>query len=139
MREVVYGVIPVRHPTSPNREYLVVHHRKGHWAFPKGHQEEGETERETALRELAEETGITEIKLLNEPRFVERYTYTQDGQAREKTVYYYLGFVEDENVELQEDEIQDYRWVPFGDALTQLTFLESRKLIHQANHYLDGV
>ncbi|MBD3304395.1 NUDIX domain-containing protein, partial [Candidatus Woesearchaeota archaeon] len=42
-----------------NGKYLLVKHKEGgHWDFPKGHAEEGETEEETALREIYEETGL---------------------------------------------------------------------------------
>ncbi|MFH1332713.1 MAG: NUDIX domain-containing protein, partial [archaeon] len=43
-----------------NGEFLILQYTAGHWDFPKGHIEKGETERETALRELKEETGITD-------------------------------------------------------------------------------
>ena len=49
-------------PDNTNRKVLLIKHENGgHWAFPKGHVEEGETEVETALREIKEETGLSTL------------------------------------------------------------------------------
>ncbi|MCX6798480.1 MAG: NUDIX domain-containing protein, partial [Candidatus Diapherotrites archaeon] len=44
--------------------FLLLHYAAGHWDFPKGHVEKGETERETLLREVREETGLIDVQLL---------------------------------------------------------------------------
>ena len=53
------GAIVARQ-TDTGREILLIRHvNGGHWAFPKGHVEENETEEQTALREILEETGLS--------------------------------------------------------------------------------
>ena len=47
----------------------------GHWGFPKGHQDAGESEKETAIRELKEETGIDAVNLLEDKTFTEHYSF----------------------------------------------------------------
>ena len=61
-------------------EFLIIQHSvkpnvtEGHWDFPKGHVEENETEFETAVRELKEETGITDFLLID--NFKHRISYS---------------------------------------------------------------
>ena len=58
-KEISCGAVIARQ-TENGREILLIRHvNGGHWAFPKGHMEGNETESETALREIREETGLT--------------------------------------------------------------------------------
>ena len=57
-KEKSCGALVVRRGAE-SPEILLIKHNGGHWAFPKGHVEAGETEEETALREVQEETGLT--------------------------------------------------------------------------------
>jgi bis(5'-nucleosidyl)-tetraphosphatase len=52
-------------------EYLLLKYGLGHWEFVKGHIEKGETEKETIMRELEEETGITDASIIE--GFKEKY------------------------------------------------------------------
>ena len=51
-----------------NEQVLLVKHNKGHWDFPKGHVEEGETEKQTALREVKEETNI-DVQIISDKKW----------------------------------------------------------------------
>ena len=53
---------------NKNNKILLVHHNAGHWDFPKGHIENGETEEQTAIREVKEETNI-DIIINNKYRY----------------------------------------------------------------------
>jgi len=64
IREKTFGIIIFKKEGKGIR-YLLLHHGGEYWNFPKGHQEAGENEIESALRELREETGITEIKIID--------------------------------------------------------------------------
>ena len=99
------GVIPYR-LREGQREYLVLMQTNGSWSFPKGHMEPGETEEETALRELREETGL---KALGEPEGSVTLEYPLTPPCR-KQVVLYLWQVWGE-VKPQESEIRAYRWV----------------------------
>ena len=103
------GVIPFRY-RSGEKEYLVLLQTNNCWSFPKGHMEPGETEEETALRELKEETGLT-ADLIPGIRILTEYDM---HNRRRKQVALFPGEVQGE-VTLQPSEIRDYRWVRAED------------------------
>ncbi|MEM8738681.1 MAG: NUDIX domain-containing protein [Planctomycetota bacterium] len=132
------GVVPYRE-TPGGREYLLVQHRAGHWAFPKGHPERDETPTETARRELAEETGLADVELFDAPAFEEAYAFTKrSGKRVEKTVTYYLGRVAaDAAVVLQEAEVSGYAWGDAEATRGRLTFAEGRALFAEVRAHLE--
>lgn len=132
--EQSFGVIPV-YQKGGQAYFLIIQHNAGHWAFPKGRAEKGETELETAVRELREETGITDVSVQAEPVFEERYTRTTYGSPKQhvsKTVRYFLGVVHDPKIRLQQAEVQDYKWATYDEARALITFDASRRLLEDA-------
>ena len=114
-------------------ELLLLKHRfGGHWSFPKGHVEEGETEVETALREVHEETGLT-IQL--EEGFRQSVEYYPRPNIR-KQVVYFLGYADDDRTKRQEEEISEIRWVPLKNAHREVTFRNDKNLINHAKKFL---
>ncbi len=132
-----FGIVPYRQ-TPRGREFLLVQHIAGHWAFPKGHAEADETPPETARRELAEETGLSDIQLVQHPAFEEVYRFTKrSGRVVKKTVTYYLARVPmDAAVTVQPEEIADFRWADESGTATRLTFDEGKSLFDQVIGYL---
>lgn len=107
---------------------LLVQLYAGHWGFPKGHHEEGESPFETASRELQEETGLTVKHLLSEELYEETYFFTFEEEKIKKTVGYYLAEVEGKEA-IQKEELAALKWVPFEQAADLLTFPELKKLL----------
>lgn len=99
------GVIPYRE-TGGRREYLVLLQNNRSWSFPKGHMEAGENELQTALRELAEETGLRAV-LDPAAKAVSEYDIPPHVH---KQVVLFLGAVSG-TVTPQRSEILSYRWV----------------------------
>lgn len=116
-------------------EILVLKHRYGgHWSFPKGHVEGNETEFETALREVKEETGLS-IDLMGGFRHSVEY-YPRPNTK--KQVVYFLGYAADDTVKRQEEEISEIRWIPLRSAHREVTFKNDKNLINQAKQFLNG-
>ncbi len=115
--------------------FLLLHYLGGHWGFPKGHVEGEETEEQTALRELDEETGIKHAFIL--PNFREKmtYSYYHLGERHDKDVVFMLAETDEEKVVLS-DEHQGYIWLPYDKCLQQLTFDNARAIFQSAGSYL---
>ena len=99
------GVIPFRFHGA-EREYLILLQTNHSWSFPKGHMEPGETEEQTALRELFEETGLR-AKLISGKKAVLEYDIPPFTR---KQVVLFPGEVRG-NVSPQQTEVLDYKWV----------------------------
>lgn len=114
-------------------EVLLIQSKRGkHWGFPKGHMELNETERQTAVREIAEETGVA-VKINTNFRTTVSYRL-REGNFKE--VVYFLCFVEKQEFVMQTEEIRDAAWIPMEQALGKLTFRNDRRVMRQAMDYL---
>src|SRR5579863_5026828 len=108
-------------------EYLLLQYEAGHWDFAKGKIEKGETKEEAALRELHEEASLSADI---EPNFEETFSYIfhdYDKQLAQKTVYFFVGKATHHKVVLSHEHI-DYKWLPYKDALEQLTYDNAKEV-----------
>lgn len=136
MKDQAFGIVPILRQ-SGGMQFLLVQHKAGHWGFPKGHAESGESAIAAARREFEEETGIQEYQLLDQQAFVERYVMIKHWRMVEKTVTYFPAFVRSDRVTYQKKEIQAYAWLPFDDALKTITFHQSRRILVEVEQYLN--
>lgn len=126
------GIIPVWIKEGLVRFLLLKSKQHGHWMFPKGRREPGEEDRETAHRELLEETGIDDVCLIADAVFVEKWFYTEAGEDIAKDVKYFLGIVTNETVTPQPEEVAEYRWVTLAEAKKLLTHPSKAGILKQA-------
>ena len=114
-------------------EFLLIKHRKGgHWGFPKGHVDEGETEQQTALREIYEETGLS-VELLEGFREEDCYS---PKYGVSKTAIYFLAKAASQDVTYIFPEIETHEWLNINEALEQLIFESSKQQLRRAYEYL---
>jgi len=102
------------------KEYniLLIEQKSGFYGFPKGHMEEFESEKETAIREVKEETNL-DIEILSDLRFPLSYLQKSDMK---KEVVYFLAQPINEEVKIQESELSGYEWVNIDEVENKLTF-----------------
>ncbi|MFP4113478.1 MAG: NUDIX domain-containing protein [Spirochaetota bacterium] len=113
--------------------YLVVQHENGgHWGFPKGHAVAGETEMETAAREIAEETGL---HVGFRDGFFQRLYYLTPKERR-KEVVFFLSRVRSPRVRTQRSEIRAHRWLPYWETRELLTYENTKLVLDEASSFL---
>ena len=118
---------------NDKKEVLLIHHNAGHWDFPKGHVESGETEIETAIREVKEETNI-DVEVNKNFRYSIKYSPKKDVI---KEVIYFLARNVSDNKQAQLEEVSEVKWFDFNDAIKQITFDNSRNILIQLKEDLE--
>ncbi|MGI6157950.1 MAG: bis(5'-nucleosyl)-tetraphosphatase [Saccharofermentanales bacterium] len=121
----------VFHEVDGELRVLLVKHRPGHWSFPKGHVEAGETDIETAIREVAEETGI-QIDIASD--FQRQSTYSPKPGVI-KTVVFFLGDYIDGELTPQLEEVSEVRWMAPEEGMPYLVFDRDREIFIDALAY----
>lgn len=116
-------------------DFLLLHYPQGHWDFVKGHVEPEEDELQTALRELKEESGISDVKIVEGFREEMHYFFTHEGQLISKIVVFFLGRVGDRAVEISHEH-QNFDWLPFNEAKKRLTFKNAQEILEKAYNFL---
>lgn len=135
LKEFSYGIIPLSKQGEEWKVLLVQHSRAKFWGFPKGHAEKNEAPKESAQRELFEETHLKVVRFLSEAVIEENYSYTLRGQLIDKTVYLFVAEVEGE-LELQEEEISGAEWFSFEKAQHKLTYDADKSACLAAAEYI---
>lgn len=123
------------------RKYLLLHYEAGHWSFPKGHVEPREDEREAALRELNEETGLSEAEIEFVEGFREsiEYFYKREGATMHKQVVFLLAKTRGRaapKIKLS-FEHTGFEWLAFPQALAQVTFKTDRGVLQKSQDFLE--
>jgi 8-oxo-dGTP pyrophosphatase MutT (NUDIX family) len=126
--------------TQGGRRFLVLGMRRRArdavtWTLPKGTPDRGESVEETALREVAEETGL-EVRIVAPLPSIE-YDFVQDGKRIHKTVHYFLMEPVGGDLSRHDHEFEQVRWVPFDEAAGVLSFQTERDLVAVAGESID--
>jgi 8-oxo-dGTP pyrophosphatase MutT (NUDIX family) len=116
--------------------YLLLHYEAGHWDFVKGNVEANETEKETVVRELREETGITDAQFIDGFREEIEYYYRRQGETVHKEVIFYLMETNTETITISFEHIGSI-WLNYSQAMEKLTFKNAKDLLQKANDFLN--
>ena len=122
--------------TGGIRKFLLLKYPAGHWDFPKGNMEKGESEGQTVLREVNEETGLDDVKVIDGFRRKIEYFYRRENKSVHKEVVFLLAETKKEEVRLS-FEHQAYGWYSLQEALKNVTYNNSRRTLLQAEKYLE--
>lgn len=111
---------------------LILKMRKGHYSIPKGHVENQESEEETALREIKEETNL---KVKIDTNFREVITYFPFEGVSKDVVFFVAKYIDGE-VKEQESEVEKAMWLNIEDALNILTHKSDQEVVKKAIQYI---
>lgn len=128
--------------------YLLLDYTKKYSDFPKGHIEAGESEQSTVIREVREETGITDLTIINGFREVIKYffkaTYGLSEAEKKKapwvfkSVVFYLAETKTKEIKISSEHI-GYRWLKFNDALRLLKHKNAKEILTKAHKFLADI
>ncbi len=118
-------------------QYLLLQYAAGHWDFVKGNVETNESEKDTVLRELREETGIIATQTIEGFRERIEYYYRRQGETIRKEVVFYLIETHDSKVELSFEHI-GFAWLNYQGAMEKLTFKNAKDVLQKAQAFLQA-
>lgn len=127
---------------APGVRILLLQHEAGKWMLPKGTIEAGETPEAVALREVAEETGLHNVRIvqdLGEERYL--FFWKTEDTYYDKTVHYYLmEFLGGEETHPQREEgFVRCDWVSVAEALDRIKYKETREVVRRAEAALTAL
>jgi bis(5'-nucleosidyl)-tetraphosphatase len=128
--------------------YLLLHYGSGHWEFAKGHIEGKESEEDAMTREVAEETGIKDLKILPGFKKYIKYFFRQyaknvsekDRKAGKtpwvfKLVTFFIAETKTKEVKIS-SEHKGFLWLPIEEAIKKTTFKNSKKLLRETDDFI---
>jgi bis(5'-nucleosidyl)-tetraphosphatase len=134
IEETSAGIVLFRKEEGKNL-FLLLHYPSGHWDFVKGKMEKGETIHETAIRETNEETGITDVRFLDNFEEWIEYNFQYQGELVHKKVVFFLAETNTKDVEISHEHV-DYTWVDYNTAMEKTTFDNAKTVLTRAQMLL---
>lgn len=133
--EVSAGGVVYRQ-AQPGHEVLVSKHSGYHkWVLPKGLVERGESLEDTAIREVAEETGIR-AKIVSKIGTPEEYVYILHGERIFKKVYYFLMEYVSGSESEHDFEMEEVKWVTFSEGIDLMGYDGAKRVLREAQKLL---
>ncbi len=123
------GIVFRRDPKTHDLEILLMQDAKNRWTIPKGHVEPNEDPRDTARREIIEETGLQEMKVydwLGKVNF--RYRRGHTLVLMTMHIYMVQGLGKTDQLH-PEDWLNDIKWLPAAEAIDKIAYEDISKLI----------
>jgi 8-oxo-dGTP pyrophosphatase MutT (NUDIX family) len=122
--------------TRGHREYLLLKSRPGDWEFPKGGVEGDEELQQTAIREVQEEAGVEDFRLVDGFREDYSYVFEASGTTIHKTVHLFIARSFEASAELSREH-RDMQWRDYEQAINTITQDGPRDIFKRAHKYLD--
>lgn len=129
-REFSAGGIVIRKKTK-GLVVLLIKDSYGRWTWPKGNINKSESSKGAACREIEEEVGIKDVRILKRVGKSE-YFYKREGLLRFKTVYIYLCETGQAKLKIQKEEIESGKWFAPQEAFDKVEYKGAKELLRKA-------
>lgn len=129
VREPTAGGVIYRHNSKNQVEILLIQDAKDRWTIPKGHIEEGETAKQTAEREIREETGLQQMKVLDWLGKIHFRFRRSSSLVLMTTEIFLVKALGDTDKLKPEDWMNGLKWFSAADALEKIEYEDISKLI----------
>ena len=116
-------------------KYVIIRSKGGVYGFPKGHVEDGESETQTALREILEETGLR-VSLVPDFRAEDVFNFTHNGKSISKQVVYFLAKYSSQTLLAQKKEIKSIELMDYDSAINIFQFESTKGVLKKAHDFL---
>ena len=117
--------------------FYIIRSPEGFYGFPKGHVEDGETEEQTALREIFEETGLR-VHLIDGFRTEDSHPLIREGRPDViKTIVYFLAEFDGQALRAQESEVSEISLMSYEKAMSSFQFESSKRILSEAFDFLN--
>ncbi len=120
------AVLFIETPTA--KKYLLLNYPSGHWDFVKGNIEKGETLTETVIREIREETSISDVGFVDGFEEKVEYHYQRNGDLVHKEVVFFLAKTDTKDVKISHEHL-GFTWLTYEDALKKLTYKNAQNIL----------
>ena len=134
IEETSAGIVLFR-KEGPKNLFLLLYYPSGHWDFVKGKMEKDETIHETAIRETKEETGIIDVKFLDNFEEWIEYNFQYQGELVHKKVVFFLAETNTKDVQISHEHL-DYTWMDYNTAMEKTTFDNAKTVLTKAQMLL---
>lgn len=116
-------------------KYVIIRAKEGFYGFPKGRMEGIETEIQTALREITEETGLS-VDIVGGFRTEDSHPFNRNGGTRIKHIVYFLAEYSNQTPIAQETELSSIDLMDFDTAISAFQFDSSKRILTEAHAFL---
>ena len=117
-------------------KYALVQQLEGFYGFPKGHMEPGETERETVAREIYEELGLKPA-ILDGFRAIDEHVIPNKKNTM-KQIIYFLAEYSSQEIKFRKNELLSAPLVTFEEAMDLFEYESSKRILRDANEFING-
>lgn len=132
------GAVVYRYTDDGKLYFLLLQSAPGKpWGFPKGKLNPGETEDTAARREIAEETGLSEMDFDPGFRLIITYHFRRGRKLINKDVVYFLARAHSAVVHISWEHVA-YRWMPIDEAFDMVIYENARDTLRRAYEYLQA-
>lgn len=130
------GVVVRRTPEGPL--FLLIRDPYHNWGLPKGHVEPGETAEHAARREVAEETGLTTLELLDDVATIDWYFQDRRDRVHKFCRFFLFATTTAETRPERGEGISECAWLPYEHALERITYDNAREVLREAGRKLSA-